>query len=170
VISDVRDYSRKEMSGLAEVLAAVPQGLTIATLYYPAPRVFHYTDQPMLYVSQYYLLARGGYAAGNMAIRRGLPFRDEMYGRVPAVSNAWDFVWAAHGAQFDGFVVRPKENRPDSPFDVAGKESVRLIKQAGNWRYYARVGGRALPTPPRPTPPRPTPPKPTPPKPTPPKR
>jgi hypothetical protein len=156
VIADVTDYSSKEMDGLREVLEAVPQGLTIATLYYPGPRLAHYSDQPLLYVSQYYLLIRGGYVPNSMGIRRGVPFFDDKHLHIPAVSNAWEFSWPAHGTYFDGFVVRPKAGRPESPFDAGGRENVRLVKEAGNWRYYVRLGGRAAPAPPPPPPPKPT--------------
>jgi hypothetical protein len=140
VINDMRDYARKEMDGLAEAAAAAPPGQTIATLWYPTARLGHYSDQPLLYISHYYLLMRGGYVPNNMGIHPGMPFRDAGVNKAPVVFNAWDFVWATHGAQFDGFLVRPLPNRPDSPFDHAGRKGVRLVKEAGYWRYYARIG------------------------------
>lgn len=134
---DLLRFNYGEMSGLEEVVDAIPPGQTIAPLHYTPKAVREYPGEPHGYVGNYYMLRRGGLVPQNLFEVKDLPFARRGQLPAPPWGIASAFAWSRHGAKFDGFLVRIDEQHPERPFRKDDPR-VRLVKAAGVWRYYAR--------------------------------
>lgn len=136
--ADLIRFSSVEMNGFSEVVEKIPPGKTIAPLHYTPRHVHEYPGEPHGYVGNYYILEKGGLVPQNLFEVKDLPFARKKQLPAPPWGYGAQFRWNVHGTGFDGFLVRITNNAPHAPFSKNDRR-VKLVAEAGNWRYYERV-------------------------------
>ncbi len=135
---DFRTHFRgRVLSGFDAAIAAIPPGKSLLAM--PAPNERHYRrGHP--YLGQYYVVRKGGRAAPYLLGHRG-PYWVTL--KPPPESPPWgdpgQFVWHAHAAGYDYFLVElPAEGPEPDPFREAPAGAVTLISGEGRWALYRR--------------------------------
>lgn len=124
-------------AGLAEVLAHVPKGATVAGLYtdYRAP--LHYRQYPFHYVACYAVVQGAALATPFEAIPQAWT-NPRVIPSHPFAGDAAHFRFETHGASATHFLVRTCRGAGCVPDPLAGRPEVRLLIERGRWRLYRR--------------------------------
>ncbi len=135
-IVDLGVASRSEMHGLAEVIDAVPPGQRLTAVHYTPHEMHEYPGEPHGYVSNYYLLHKGGFVPQNFFEHPDVPFARKVRAPSPGWAMAEYFDWFKFGVGYDAFLLRVHESVEHAPLHGSNQQRVELVKAVGNWRYY----------------------------------
>lgn len=141
-VFDLATVSRTEMAGFAEVIDAIPPGQRVTAMHYTPHHIHEYPGEPHGYVSNYYLLEKGGFVPQNFFEHPDVPFARKHRAPAPPWAMAEYFDWFKFGVGYDAFILRVHETVEHAPLHGSNQTRVELVLAAGNWRYY-----RPLPAP-----------------------